>query len=901
MPLADDDSYTVIPYVTILEDRNNEWSIEDVASDAFFSQFLPAKQSYLNFGYSDSTFWIRLQVRYKPTRKGDPSAHYWYYEVGKAQIDEVELFIQRADGTISRAQADIRIPYQDRPLRLVTSVFPIETPKGDTLTLYLRVKNSTALYFPLNLWNPREFVRKISREEVLYGLFYGGMIIMIMYNLFLFVVVRDMSYIYYSGYLFSALIMEAIEMGHGAAWIENGRTWFNKQYLPQAIWCAWLFAIPFAQNFLEIPKRHPLLNQFINPLFVFSLIGFGLSFVVPFKESLLFSVNFCSYASGCMPLLGAYMWFAGNKNASYFTLAWLFNVSGFIALTSVATGRAPATPLLVAWFPLGTWIEAVMLSFALAERIKTVQKDALRADRMAIQHLAGYRSLFDNALEGIYQINLNGKLIDANPAMAKLLGFASVQALLTVGKKSILQLFDDPARQWRELRQGKSFRNEIQHVDQDGNTTMAIHSVRLVRDTHGRPSYIEGKLINITERFQREQAERDRAREHREKLIAEAATQAKSRFLKNMSFEIRSSLTPIIGYSETLREPVLFPEQKRAAIVAITANAQSLLQLVNDILDYSKIEAGKMPLEYIDIDLPALIRSMENQFTSRAAAKNLQLDVHYDWPLPPRVVSDPTRLKQILHSLCGNAINHTFAGRIVLRVFWDEPLSRLGFAVTDTGPEISSEELRLLRDKSAVVEATDGLQRGGLGLAIARQLTRLLGGDMQVKSSPDTGNEFRISIPCKTPPRDQWLLALPTAKTNTGKSTLQVPQLSGRVLLAEDNPVNQKLIARIIAKTGAEVTVVADGEQALHAALENPFDVVLMDVNMPVMGGLEATQSLRNRGYTLPIYALTAEHGSEEIRASMMAGCNGHLTKPIDIGPFYQVLSQCLPPGKAAP
>lgn len=907
MPVVDANSYAVTPFVSILEDENGQWQIEDVASEQFAGRFGPTKQDYLNFGYSDSVYWIRLQVRYEPTRKRHPAVQRWYYEIGKAQLNMAELYIQQPDGTITQAQADIRIPYADRPLRMVNSVFPVTTPKGETITLYMRVKNITAFYVPLTLWNPSEFVRKISREEILYGIFYGGMIMMIVYNVFLFVSIRDLSYIYYSSYLLSALIFEAIDMGHGAAWINNGLTWFNKEYVPIAIWCTWLTAFLFTRHFLEIPRRHPLLNKFLTPLFLFSLICAAFCFMLPFKLTLIVSVYFCGYAVATMPIVGAYVWYKGNKNGSFFTLAWLFNVSGFIIYSSVATGRAPATPLFVASMPLGTLLEAVMLSFALAERIKQTQKEALNSNRMSMQHLASYRSLFDNALEGIYQISLRGKLINANPAMARILGYPNVNTLLQSGRRNIIEFFEDPSRQWRELIRGNAMRNEIQRTNTVGDMYVAMHSAQLVRDTHGRPAYIEGTLVNITERHQREQAERERIRERREKLVAEANTNAKSRFLKNMSFEIRSSLAPIIGFSETLREPALSVESKRSAVSAIMANAQTLMQLVNDILDYSKIEAGKMSIEHIDIDLFATIALIKTQFAPQASEKKLQFEVLYDWPLPARIASDPTRLKQILQNLCSNAIKYTYRGKVSLHIAWNEQSSQLCFAVSDTGPGIAPQDLRSwqdnrswqdsrsLQDSRSVAETAEALQRGGLGIAITRQLARLLGGQFSVESTQGVGSTFSVCISCKTPPREQWVSSEVSAVTPKHLS-LETPLLSGDVLLAEDNPVNQKLISRLVTKTGATVTLVSDGEQALQAALERRYDLVLMDVNMPVMGGLDATRSLRERGYEGPIFALTAEHGLEEIQASLTAGCNGHLTKPIELTNFYSVLSVCLQP-----
>lgn len=897
--ITDEDSYDLTPFITLLEDPEGTLTIDDIVTPKYSSQFKPSEQSYLNFGYSDSTYWIKLNLRYVPMRKRHLDTTHWFFEAGKSQLNVSEFYNKGADGKYVRTQADIRIPYAERPMRMVTSILPITTHRDETYTYYLKIANNSAFYVPLKLWKAAEFTRKTAREEFLYGIFYGGMIIIILYNIFLYIAIRELSYIFYVGYLVSASVFEIVDMGHGAALFESGLKWFNKEYIPVAIWCTWLFSCAFTRRFLDLPLRHPLIDSFLKPNFVFAILCTFSCLFMPYKLSLYFSVHFCGYMVTALPLVGAYAWYSGNRNASFFTIAWIFNSLGFVLLSTVATGRAPATPLFIAAMPAGTLLEAALLSFALAERMKRAQKDALEANHRSMQHMAGYRSIFENALEGIYQINLRGKLISANFSLAKYLGYSSVQLLLRDGSKNLLDFFEASGRQWREIMNGTPHKNLIERLDSQGVPLIAIHSAQLIRDTHGNPSYIEGRVVDITERHQREKAQLDLLRERREKSMAEAATHAKSEFLTNMSFEIRTSLSPIIGFSEALREPELAPEYKHLSINAVIDNAQTLLQLVNDILDYSKIEAGKMTIEAVDVDLFSLIDAISATYAPLAAQKQLRWLVELEWPLPARIMSDPTRIKQILQNLCSNAIKVTYSGFIKLRVYWNDANDELVFAVTDTGPGISTKNIALMTEDAAAGD-NGKLQRGGLGIAITRTLSKMMGGRMTIASESGQGSTFFVSIRCKTPPRETWATA-PIATTARNVGPQAIPKLSGRVLLAEDNPVNQKLISRIITKTGAEVIIAGDGQQAVSAAKDSPFDLILMDVNMPVVGGLEATALLRTSGYSNPIYALTAEHGVEEVNASLAAGCNGHLTKPIELTPFYQVLSQHLAPQEETP
>lgn len=895
------ESYPLEPYITILEDVDNRLTIEDVLSESVESQFVPSRQQHINFGYSHSAYWLRMEILCDISPDQNSLSHDWYFEVGRTLIKEAELFVVYPDGRWVKAQSDVRIRYQDRPIRLVNSVFPISMKKGEKIKIYLRIKSDSALYFPITLWGEQEFVRKVAREEFLYGIFWGGMSVMLLYNIFLFVAMRNRSYFYYSCYLLSVLLFVGIESGHGAAWLTDGRIIFDKFHVTIAIWCTWLFGLLFAHRFLEIRERHPLMHQFFKPLFVYSLLCCGLSLQLPPQAALIVSVYFCGYASALMPLLGMYAWFSGNKIASYFTLAWLCNVTGFVAVSLVATGRAPATPLLMASLPLGTLMEAVMLSFALAERIKSAQKEVILAQSNSVINLTKYQSLFENALEGIYQINLRGKLANVNPSMVALLGFSSVRDLMRAGEGALKVFYKNADIKLRDLIRGGALRNEIRFVNRQGTGLVVEHSARLVKDTRGRPSYLEGRVIDVTERLHREQAIRERLRERREKLSAEMASNAKSRFLTNMSFEIRSSLTPIIGYSESLLDPDVKGASKHDLVVGVTANAQALLQLVNDILDYSKIEANKMPVDRIEFDLFSVVHSVERLIAPLMENKGLKYNVKYDWPLPSKIVTDPTRLKQILHNVLKKTIACMTGGIVSVRVSWAKGESVLNFLVEATGTCYVANEIETLhhgRDDTRDISTV--LEHDGIGIAIAQQLTSLLGGRWSAEFNAKNGYRFHVGIGCKVSADEKYLHLVPCVDEKPRKEENVIPHLVGHILVAEDNPVNQKLISRIITKTGAKLTVVGDGEQALRAATDNTFHLILMDINMPVMGGLEATQKLREIGCSQPIYALTAEHGSEEIRASIDAGCNGHLTKPIEIKSFYQTLAQYLPANPAA-
>lgn len=898
LKIAGEEEYDLGPYFTHLEDPNSQYTFEDISKPEVEKLFSEPRYHYINFSVNTSAHWLRIELRHVDKKQRFEPRREWFFDVRRARLDEAELYIKRTDGSVERMQSDLRIPYEDRPIKNVNSVFPIATERGETIVLYLRIKNENATYLPIHLRTAPNFVRTDTSHDLLYGAFFGGMMVMILYNIFLLLATRDISYFYYVAYLVPVTLFEFIDIGHGIPAFEAFPYLFQKKIIVLCIWTSFLSGILFTMRFLSISSRSPLLAVIFKSLNVFLVIAAIVSYLIPFNIALLFTAYFCSYGSGLIVILGVYYWKKNNDtNALLMSGAWAFCVVGYIVYGGLATGWLPPNAFTIASLPLGTLLEATALAFALGERIKRTQNQVLRARQRSISHLKRFRSFFDNAAEGIYQLSLDGRLLSANNSMARILGFASQQTLLGASRKAVGMLFSDRQRQWRSLLDTRQMRDEIALVDDCGMTRHAIHSAKLIRTPAGQPSHIEGSLIDLSERRQNEMAQRARLKERHEKQLAQLATDAKSGFLKNMSYQIRTPLNAIIGFSESLQQHALKNESRQHAVNSVIRNANHLLQLVNDILDFSKIEAGKMEVESIDVDVMALIRYVQTQSEALAKQKQIQFRVDCRFPLPARIKSDPTRIRQILNNLCSNAIKYTNEGSVKLIVRWDAINQQMCFDVEDSGIGLTQEQIRKLLGQNIGDASLNTSMTGGLGIAITLHLVRLLGGQLQIDSRKGYGSRFTATIACKTIGKEEWIKQ---AQTPTATTTAKgVPQLLGKVLLAEDNVVNQKLILRLISKTGATVTLAENGQQAVELARAHHFDLVLMDINMPVMDGLTATRLLLEEGFTSPIYALTAEHGAEEIQACIAAGCLGHLTKPIDVADFYSKLVQYLAPAAA--
>lgn len=384
---------------------------------------------------------------------------------------------------------------------------------------------------------------------------------------------------------------------------------------------------------------------------------------------------------------------------------------------------------------------------------------------------------------------------------------------------------------------------------------------------------------------------------------AEDASIAKSQFLATMSHEIRTPMTAILGYAELLAkdEPTQrSAEHSKAAAETIHANSKQLLLIIDDILDVSKIEAGKMTLERVEVGVTELLEDVRRSVEQPADQKRLELAFAYDSALPDRITGDPTRLRQILVNIVGNAIKFTQKGRVSVRVEYEPGPDTLRFEVTDTGTGIGPEQLRRIARFEAFSQGDSSTTRRfggtGLGLKISHELSRLMGGNLTIDSVLGIGTSVVLRLPAGTSRKTRLIqpgeLGASTATPSSLQTTEQPrlpeqdqPLVGTSILLVEDGPDNQRLFGVILSRCGASVTTAGNGQDALDLIAErgyDAFDIVLMDMQMPVLDGFRASRLLRTRGFRRPIIALTAHAMQGSRQRCMSAGCDDYLTKPVE-------------------
>ncbi len=516
---------------------------------------------------------------------------------------------------------------------------------------------------------------------------------------------------------------------------------------------------------------------------------------------------------------------------------------------------------------------------------------------------ARVRAALDTLAEGLLVIDRKQQIVLANHAFSTMLG-QSPEAL--VGGKASNLPWLSPAGSasapdelpWvTALRDGSIQRNALLHIRDASSTVRAfIVNCSPVLGSSGRPGGVLVSLEDVTQ-LQQNELELRQARAQ-----AEAANHAKSEFLANMSHEIRTPMNAILGFADLLKRGYVKSEaEARSHLDTIHSSGKFLLNLINDILDLSKIEAGRIEVEHIDCAPHAICREVARVLSVKAKEKNLALAVEAAGPIPATIRSDPARLRQIVTNLVGNAIKFTERGgvRVVMRLDDGPGAPRLAIEVIDSGIGIPPEQQGKLFEAFSQADASISRRFGGtgLGLAISRRFAQALGGDIAVSSTPGEGSVFTVTL--DTGPLEGVRLLQPgeieepeTAADVDAGARWQFPPAT--VLVVDDGPENRELVALVLQEHGLRIIEAENGAVAVDKASTQDFGVILMDMQMPVMDGFEATRRLREAGLDVPIVALTANAMKGFEREVMAVGCSGYLTKPIDIDRLVAALAEIL-------
>lgn len=529
-----------------------------------------------------------------------------------------------------------------------------------------------------------------------------------------------------------------------------------------------------------------------------------------------------------------------------------------------------------------------------------------------------YRGIFENAVEGIYQTTPDGRILNANPSMASILGYDGpgdlVNTIFDIGK----QIYVDHTRRDELLRQFENSDTvltfEVQLHRKDMSVIWASLNSRAIRTKDGRLACIEGILTDITERRQTEEILQKAHHELETKVIertaelsiakdqAEAASRAKSEFLASISHELRTPLNAIIGYAQILKKQTNLTKRQRERIHTIHSSGEHLLTLINDILDIARVESGRVELQFAPVHFPTFIENIAPVTYSRAEAKGLLVNFEKPDTMPPFLLADETRLRQILLNLLDNAIKYTEIGHVTLRIKIGDHFEHtnlqpgdtritLRFEVEDTGIGISSEQFeRIFEPFEQVRKKVYNNEGTGLGLAISHQLVRVMGGNLRVESQVGQGSLFwfEIVLPVTELAED---VARPSYRAVQGYKGHR-----RKVLVVDDISSNRDVLVDLLKPVGFDVVEASNGQEAVQLVKKTHFDLILMDRWMPVMDGLEAMKQINHITERKPVtvIAVSASVLEKDKALSKEMGYDGFLPKPITWSKLTAVIEEYL-------
>lgn len=951
-PRLDAAALNLRPYVQVLEDPSGRLSFEEASQPGRAADFKSVPgDTDLNFGYSPSTYWLRVHLA--PDASAPPA---WLLEVAYPSLDSVELYRQE-NGAVLRLAAGDREVFSARPSPHRNLIFPLKLPPGAETTVYLRVKSEGSLTLPLKLWAPDALHANDQRVYSLLAVYFGMLLALGLYNLLLYFSLRERIYLTYVAFVAWMAVAQLSMLGLGNQFIwPNWPAWGNVA-VPVGFCLTGYFGALFTRQFLHTRATTPGFDKFIRVLqacFVLTaLIPVFIAYRPAGIGTALFGAIFSVTAVAC----GLLALRRGQPGARLFLVAWTLLLLGVAMLGLRTMNWLPTNALTSYGMQIGSVLEMLLFSFALADRIHSerrekerAQAEALRAERIAKEALQRsekdledriaqrtaelaattersdklatlLRLMCDNVPDMIWAKDREKRYLFANKALCEqLLGTEDTDEPL--GKTDLFfaqrqraSRPDDP--RWHtfgELCQDSDGitleRGQPSTFEEYGN----VKGELLYLDVRKAPFVVEtgevigtvGSARDITER-KRIEAELEQHRHHLEDLVeqrtaalsiakeaAEAANRAKTTFLAKMSHELRTPMNGIMGMTELALRRAVDAKQAEQLRKAQQAS-RHLLAIIGDILDITKIEAERLNLDIVEFRLATVFDSLRHLVAPLAREKGLAFAIDpaeglVDLPLR----GDPARLAQILANLCNNAVKFTDLGGVTVRAALAEDGPRqalIRFEVRDTGVGIANQDqARLFHDFEQSDNSMTRKHGGiGLGLALAKRLARMMDGDIGVASRLGEGSTFWFTARLDKAAEAE---AAPASTGPKAEDRLRARHGGARILLAEDEPINMMVTRDLLEAVDLVVDSAENGAQALAMARDGHYDLILMDLQMPVMNGIEATRALRALpgGDKIPILALTANAYAEDRRMCLEAGMNDHLGKPVPPNRLFEAL-----------
>lgn len=752
--------------IDVFEDVRGTADIADITSAALADSFRRHDRDVLNAGYSRSVFWIRLDLDYRPQESQDPAP--WLLELAYPPLDRLDLYLPGADGKYQLAQrTGDTLPFASRPISLTNYLFDLKLAPGKPLRVYLRLESQGSIQAPLTLWSPKAYMENLPGNVYVLGIIYGVLLVMLVYNLFIFVSVRDTSYLYYILYIASFGLYQVSVNGAGIEYFWPDSPWWANAATPFLIGSASLFGCQFARSFLHTREHSPWVDRTLLALMA---VG-ALVMLLAFSASYALSLRLATYLALAFVVVifsaGILAWLRGMRVARYFIFAWTAFLLGGTINTLMVLGLLPNVFFTMYSGQIGSALEVGLLSLALADRINAMKEERTR--------------ILQESSRKLEQLNL--------------------------------------------------------------------------------------ELAN--------------------------SNRLKDEFLATVTHELRTPMSGVIGSLELMQTVPMDVELAQYQKTA-TGSARDMMRMVNDILALIELQAGKLYPRREPFSLRGLFDSLRAQYAPRAEAKGLRFDLQLDENLPDTLEGDAGKLAQTLGYLLDNAIKFTHQGGVSLRVDGQRQSDGVALRVTvqDSGIGFETPADDALYQRFHQLDGSLTREYGGLGigLALCRQLTELLGGQLQHHSSPGRGSRFVLELNLGQPAQS---FSVPPRRA--GGQALRRPEQC-TVLVVEDNAINQLVIRGMLLKLGYRVRTADNGSEAIDLLRRESVDAVLLDCQMPIMDGFATCRAIRAlpQGGELPVLAITAHSHSGDRERCLAAGMSDYLAKPVKFEELQTLLHDWL-------
>ncbi len=889
--LTDDiDKYDIGDQIEYFADSSNQLSLEQVIQRS--DEFIKSESVIPNFGYTDASYWVKINYKYESDLLLEKRRY--AIEIFYPLIDKIEVYQQDRFGKYSVSNHGDSQPFFYRSPMYRNHIIKFDAEPDKEKTIYMKFSSQGSLRISLRILSDEHLLEHVSYVELFYGLGFGTLLIMIIYNLFLFVSLRESMYLNYVFYTISFLVLQLSLTGHAFEFLWPSNVWLANYSV--SIWGAIfiLMSLIFLRSLLQTSINLPRVDSFLKLVMYISIINMIACFVIPYGISIRILSVFGIFIAGLLITTGLIGLFSGIRAARYYVVGcgclWL----GIVAYLMMAKGVITNSFWTENGILIAAIFELLIFSFALADRINFEIKQREKVQKESLEYLNDYVSVFEHAEEGLFRISLDGKFTNINSSLVHILGYRTKDDILNRPINPLRYFFAhfaDVKKFIKIMRQNDRVTSfEIEYFKQGRQEKgWASCSVRLVRDFSNFPLYYEGSVLDITAKKDKELAEK-----RMEEIKATA--EAKGIFLANMSHEIRTPMNSVLSFIELAQRLPGKTLKMENYLSKIKVSSQSLLRIINDILDLSKIEAGKLKLEQINFDIGVVASNIREIFSEQAKNRGIDFDFEIADDVPRKLIGDPERLNQVLVNLVSNAIKFTETGGVTVSVtngFIKGKNANIKFEVKDTGIGIKRELMPLLFTPFNQLDDSVCRKMGGtgLGLSICSNLVTLMRGKIFAESIEGKGSIFTFSASFRM--RKNVVVNEQFTKPVSAAQKVQQENLSHKksVLIVEDNELNQEVLKELLSEFDVEIHVTENGSEGVDAIKEQLFDLVLMDLQMPEMNGYEAARKIRALGFEMPIVAITANALKGVKDKCLQAGMNDFMTKPIDVAAFINKIT----------